>query len=356
MVTEEVTLRPKHAINPAGELRQDLVTGKWVAIATARAKRPNTFSASVKKQAVLPKYKNDCPFCNLVQYPQEPDVVRLPDDPDNWRLHIFGNKYPAFTAHTEEVRTWNRGPYRAMEATGFHDVLATRWHHEIDASLSILDLALQLEALQIRYQQLMVKPSVNYIQIMKNNGLAAGASLEHPHHQIMTTPVLPNDVHDMMLGAEKYSQQFGVSPFTAAIDFERESGERIVWENDDFLVFCPFASRAPFAMWVAPKVHEPFFQNVTPEHRRSLAAALSQALRRLGQGLNNPDYNYFVHSAPCDDTGFVCNVATFKQFRWYIEILPRFGSHGGFEMGTGMEIVTALPEESAAFLREVDVT
>ena len=344
----------KSVQSAAGELRQDLVTSKWVTIATGRAKRPHSFSVKNGKEKPLPKYKEDCPFCNLAAYPQEPDVVRLPDSADDWRVHIFGNKYPAFDAK-EEFRTWNTGPYRAMEAVGYHDVLATRDHNEIDAALSVTDLSLQLEALQLRYQDLMTKQSVNYIQIMKNSGPEAGASLEHPHHQIFTTPVLPSDIDDMLTGAERYASEHSTSPFTALVDFELEAAERAVWENDTFVVFWPYASRAPFLMWVAPKQHQSYWHEITAQERTSLAEALSQALRRLSKGLNNPSYNYFINSAPCDDTGFVCNIESFQHFRWHIEVMPRFGALGGFEMITGLEIVTALPEESAAFLRDVKV-
>jgi len=347
--------QPKPDVTPAGELRQDIVTGKWVAIATARAKRPNTFAKENGGSQQLPKYKDDCPFCNLTEYPQKPDVVRLPDDDRDWRVHIFGNKYPAFEPG-DEFRSWQTGPHRAMDAIGYHEVLATRDHNESDDRLSTNDLALQIEALQLRYQQLMVSQSVNYIQIMKNCGPDAGASLEHPHFQIFTTPILPSDVHDMLHGAEEFSRAHdGVSPFTAILEYELSQGERIVWENDDFVVLCPYASRSPFALWVAPKEHSPFFHDLTPERRTTLAEALSQAIRRLLKGLNFPSYNFFIHSAPCDETGFVCDLSTFQHFRWHIEVFPRFSQFGGFELSTGMEIVSALPEESAEFLRGVSL-
>ena len=352
--TRKKTKQPESKSVHAGELRQDLVTGKWAAIATGRAKRPHSFSRKEGRATDVPKYKDDCPFCNLAKYPQEPDVVRLPDDDETWRVHIFGNKYPAFVAK-EEFRSWQKGPYRAMEAVGYHEVLATRDHNDGDAALSLADLNLQLEALQIRYQELMTKPSVNYIQIMKNSGPEAGASLEHPHHQLFTTPVLPADISDMLHGAEKYANDNNTSPFTALVDFELESGERVVWENEQFVVFCPYASRTPFALWIAPKKPNPFWHDISTEERIALTEALSKALRRLAKGLNNPSYNYFINSAPCDDTGFVCNIESFQHFRWHIEILPRFGALGGFEMVTGLEIVTALPEESAEFLRAIDI-
>lgn len=337
----------------AGELRQDLITGKWVAIAPGRSGRPHDFAQQQTKKPI-PKYVDNCPFCNLADFPQEPDHIRLPDDPDAWEVHVFGNKYPAFRP-ADDLRAWEKGPYRALESVGFHEVLATRWHHQHETAVPRRVLAMELEALQMRYRQLMKKSSVNYIQIIKNYGLAGGASLEHPHHQIFTTPVLPSDVADLFYGAERYASQHQQDPFTVMLQYELEQRERVVWENDQFVLFCPFASRAPYEMWIMPRQANPHFESIAASERDQLAEVLQQALRRLKVAAHDPAYNYFILSAPCDATGFVCNLAAFQHFRWHIEIVPRIGSWGGFEVSTGLEIVTLAPETAAAQLREVDI-
>lgn len=334
------------------ELRQDLITGKWVVIASGRARRPDEYTSDNGHKQKPPAYRTTCPFCNLAEFPQEPDVLRLPDDPDKWEVRIFPNKYPALHPQPE-FRTWRVGPYRATEAVGYHEILATRAHDREDFYLTQREFALQFEALILRYRQLRVKKSVNYIQIIKNYGEAAGGSLAHPHHQIFTVPVLPSDVADMLHGAEGYAAEHKQNPFEVMLAFEREVGVRIVYDNEHFICFCPFASRVPFETWVMPKKHEPFFENTGPKERESLADAMRQVMRRLHKGLNDPPYNYYIHSAPCDDTGFVCNLATFQHFRWHIEILPRLSKIAGFELGTGMEINTTTPESAAAFLRQI---
>ena len=336
-----------------GELRQDLVTGKWVVIATARAKRPDDF-ASDRQIRELPKFRADCVFCDLATFAQEPDVLRLPDDADTWQVHIFGNKYPAFRPE-EDFCAWSVGPYRASEAVGYHEVLATRHHHQVDARISVAELALQLEALVLRYRKLKQKTSVNYIQIIKNHGPEAGGSVEHPHHQIFTVPVLPSDIQDILLGAERYGREKGDSPYTAMLAFEREDGSRMVWENDAFTAFCPYASRVPFEVWIMPREHERFFDNIDPGKREQLAEVMKQVFERMYWGLHDPPYNYYIHSAPCDNTGFVCDLEEFQHTRWHVQILPRLAVWGGFELGTGLEINTAMPEESAAFLRQVKI-
>lgn len=341
-----------------GELRQDPITEKWVVIAPGRGKRPDDFAADRKKHAFdakkIPKYRDDCPFCNLGKFTQEPDVLRLPDDRDHWRVHIFGNKYPAFKPH-DELRHWNTGPYRSAEAVGFHEILATKNHNDFGGYASEDLLALEMEALVLRYRQLQVKPSVNYIQIIKNQGPEAGGSLEHPHHQIFTVPVLPSDIKDLLHGTERFAKKNNERAFTKILEFEHSEGKRIVWQNDDFTVFCPFASRVPYETWVIPNSSNPHFESIDPPQQKSLAAALRQALGRIAVGLNNPAYNYYIHSAPCDDTGFVCDDREFGHFRWHIAILPRVGQWGGFELGTGLEINTVAPEDAAEFLREQKV-
>jgi UDPglucose--hexose-1-phosphate uridylyltransferase len=334
-----------------GELRQELITGKWVVIAPGRAGKPEDFAAAgANVSAPEVKYREDCPFCNLAAFPQKPDVLRLPDDPDEWRVHVFPNKYPAFVPR-KEFRSWNQGPYRALEAAGYHEIVAPRWHDQTDAVLDVSELALQLEALVVRYRQLREKLSVNYIQIIKNHGVGSGASLEHPHHQIFTLPVLPSDIQDLFSGAQRYAAESGNEVFEVMLDFEREHGTRIVTENEFFTAFCPFASRVAYEIWIVPRTPEPYFENLGPQEREGLAEILRDVLTRLKLRLGNPSYNYFVYSAPCDETGFVCDRAAFESWRWHIEVFPRVGALGGLELSSGLEVVTTAPESAAAHLR-----
>jgi UDPglucose--hexose-1-phosphate uridylyltransferase len=349
---KKMKMKKENGAPEAGELRQDLITGQWVVVATGRALRPHDFLAERGRPVPLVKFKDECPFCRLDLFPQEPDVLTLPPGSDEWEVHIFPNKYPAFSSR-EEFRAWQVGPYRAMESVGYHEVLATRWHNEVDAYLTPRQLSVQLEALLLRYRQLREKPSVNYIQIIKNHGLKAGASLEHPHHQILTVPVLPADVQALLTGAERYFTQHGAEAFSVMLEWELRERERIVYENDHFVALCPFASRAPFEVMITPREPTPYFENSDPAMRLALAEALHDVLGRLFVGLHDPPYNYYIQSAPCDTTGFVCDINQFAHFRWHVSIVPRLNVWGGFELGTGLPITTALPEESAAYLREV---
>ncbi len=341
----------QHSDHKTGELRQNPITEKWVAIATERAKRPDSFKEERKTQQPLQRYKADCPFCNLAKYPQEPDILRLPDDESAWQVHIFPNKYPAFVP-SDEFRSWKEGPYLATNAVGHHELLATRYHNQDDAIVSRHTMELELEALVLRYRQLKSLPSVNYIQIIKNHGKEAGGSIEHPHHQIFSIPVLPSDIAELLHGTERYARKHGEKAFTIILNHEREHKKRIVFENEYFTAFCPYASRVPFETWIMPRESNPFFEDIGPEERNALAEAMQQVLGKMYTGLQDPPYNYYIHSAPCDENGFVCDKSLFQHFRWHIVILPRLSMSAGFELGTGIEINTVLPEDAAAFLRE----
>jgi UDPglucose--hexose-1-phosphate uridylyltransferase len=333
-----------------GELRQNPITGNWVIISPERAKRLSP-SATKTSGNPLQKYKEDCPFCNLTKFPQAPDVLRLPNDEKNWQVHIFENKYPAFTPD-KEFHFWNEGPYIGTNAVGYHELLATRYHNHDEGVAPLHIVELEMEALVLRYRQLKQESAVHYIQIIKNHGKEAGASLEHPHHQIFSIPVLPSDVAELLHGTQRYAEKHGQKAFTNILDYEHKYKKRIVYENELFTAFCPYASRAPYETWIMPKEHNPFFEDIGPSHIKGLAEALHQVLGRIYTGLQDPPYNYYIHSAPCDESGFVCDKSLFNHFRWHIAIMPRINTAAGFELGTGIDINTVLPEDAAAFLRE----
>ncbi|MDP3996972.1 MAG: hypothetical protein U1C49_02085 [Candidatus Andersenbacteria bacterium] len=338
-----------------GELRQDLITGKWVIVAIGRSKRPHGKKAGGKKKKGDDdvRYRDDCPFCNLADNPQPPDVIRLPDDPHSWRVHVFANKYPALHPQ-EDFRSRQEGPYRAVEAVGWHELLVTRYHNAVERLVSEADLALEIEALVLRYRQLQIKSSVNYIQIIRNYGVPAGASLAHPHHQIFATPVLPSDVQDMLLGAQRYHERTGGDIFEDMLLYERREGRRVVWENDMFTVFCPFAPRVAYETWIMPKEPGSNFANINPGQREALARALQETLKRMYSVLGDPPLNYFIYSAPCGATGSVCNPDYFDRWRWHLQVTPRLNIWGGFELGTGLEILDVAPEDAAEHLRDCE--
>jgi UDPglucose--hexose-1-phosphate uridylyltransferase len=192
----------------------------------------------------------------------------------------------------------------------------------------------------------MNKKSVNYIQVLHNHGKEAGASIAHPHSQLMAIPVVSPYIQSELTGAELYYRSHRRKVYQVMVDREREEKLRVVYENADFIAFCPFASRSAFEIWVTAK-HDgsPYFERITDEQKFSLAEVFQKAMFSLYQGLSDPAYNFYIHTAPCDGRDY-------PHYQWHIEILPKTATWAGFELSTGIEISTIEPEKAAEFLRE----
>lgn len=328
--------------SPKSELRQDLVTGKWVIISPKRKKRPHSPFVEAHYQ-----YKKDvkkCIFCDPVASGQEKDVLIYRDEED-WSVRVFPNKYPAFQKG-QDLEKKVLGPYFAQSAIGFHELVVTRDHNKSLGRLEKEQVAEVLRAYQERYIKLMNKRFVQYISIFHNHGKKAGASVIHPHSQLIAMPIVSSDVQDELVGAEGYFTKDQECAFCRILDYELSNKSRVVFESDYFVVFCPFASRMGYEMWVIPKEHEPYFERQEKKELEKAGEALNQALKRLDQALDNPDYNFYLHTSPCDGEAY-------DYYHWHIEILPRYSTWAGFELGTGVEINTVVPEIAAKELREV---
>lgn len=328
------------------EMRQDLVTGDWVVVSKIRERRPDEFAKKEieeEHQIVGP----DCLFCDPTASGQEKDVLLYGTGEAVWSLRVFPNKYPAFSRPTGgQINHKEEGPYFWMDSVGYHEVIVTRDHKKHLGRMEPIMVAEVLDAYQSRYIDLMNKKSVNYIDIFHNHGKSAGAHIVHPHSQLVAIPVVSPYVQSELTGAEKYYQMNKHCVYCAMLEWESEARKRVVFENEDFLVFCPFAARANFEMWVVPKKHKPYFERITEKEKLSGGEALQKALSKLDKGLNNPDFNFYIHTAPCDGKDY-------PHYHWHIEILPKLNIWAGFEISTGVEIVTISPEDAAKYLREI---
>ena len=257
---------------------------------------------------------------------------------------MFPNKYPAFT-RGKTPRDLSEGPYFAMSGVGYHEIVVTRDPHRSLAELEVWQVAEVLDAYQERYLELMTKKSVNYIQVFHNHGKEAGASISHPHSQLMAIPVISPYIEGELRGAELYYRSNSGNVYEVMTEYESAEQTRVVFENDRYIAFCPFASRAAFEVWVVGKEHEPYFERITDEDKLALAEVLRNALLSIHKGLHDPAYNFYIHTAPCDGKDY-------QHYRWHIEILPKTATWAGFELSTGVEISSIQPEVAAAFLRE----
>lgn len=330
--------------NKTSELRQDLVTGDWVVVSKIRSRRPDEFAK--KEEEIAQENPSECLFCNPEESGQEKDVLIYNTSDNDWSLRVFPNKFPAFSRPSGgQIRHKEDGPYFWMDSIGYHEVIVTKDHYKHIGKMDPLAIAEVLDAYQSRYIDLMNKKSVNYIDIFHNHGKSAGASISHPHSQLIAIPVISPYIKGELDGAEEYHRQNKSCVYCAMIEWEKEKKERIVLEDEDFLLFCPFASRANFEMWLIPKKHKPYFERISEKEKISAGAILNEAIKRLSEKLNNPDFNFYIHTSPCDGKDY-------PHYHWHIEILPKFNIWAGFEISTGVEIITISPEDAAKYLRD----
>ncbi|MFO7807084.1 MAG: DUF4921 family protein [Candidatus Moraniibacteriota bacterium] len=342
MATSKKTKNQKR--NKTSQLRHDLVTGDWVVIANSRGKRPEDFKKETRvEQDEAPE---DCLFCNPKKSGQEEDVLIYNTSDGDWTLRVFPNKYPAFSRPSGgRIHHQEEGPYFWMDGVGYHEVIVTRDHYERIGSMDNVKVAEVLDAFQTRYIDLMNKKSVRYIEIFHNQGPEAGASIFHPHSQLAAVPVVSPYVRMELNGAEDYYRANRKCVYCDMIEWETEHKKRLVFENDHFIAFCPFASRRAFEIWVMPKEHSPYFERIDLDEKMSGGEALNEAVRKINKVLDNPDYNFYLHTAPCDGRDY-------PHYHWHIEILPKTSIWAGFELSTGVEISAMEPEKAAEELKK----
>lgn len=332
------------------ELRFDQTGADWVVIATGRAKRPETFKREERAITVPPK--ETCPFCNISS--QEAPVLVFADGrkmpvekgsiPETWSVIVVPNKYPAFLRN-EDLDEKKIGPFKVMNAFGFHEVVITRDHDKHLAQFSLEQAKELMEVYQERYLELMNEKFVHYVSIFHNHGIEAGASIFHPHSQIITTPIMDSDLRKALLNSQEYYAINRKCVYCEMNDWEQEIRERIVFENKEFLVLCPFVSKAAFELIITPKKHLSYFERISDEQKKYLGEAFQVALSSLYSALNNPPYNFYLHTAPCDGKNY-------DFYHWHWTILPKTATWAGFEIGTRMEISTIEPEKAAEYLRQ----
>ncbi len=334
------------------ELRRDPITGEWVIIAGERAKRPKDFaghSASNDEGGA-----ENCPFCPGKEGLTPPEVLafRPPGserDMPGWWVRVVPNKYPALAVEGELNKT-GLGMYDWMNGVGAHEVIVETPEH--GTHLSRLDTR-QIEdvlwAYRARYLDLKKDPRLKYILIFRNHGRVAGASLSHPHSQLIATPMVPGEVAAELAGAKRYESYRDRCVYCDILRQEANEGRRLVTENDSFVVLEPYASKYPFETWLLPKEHGPSFAAISAQAQTDFAEILGETLRRVDLLLDDPPYNYMIHTAPCDSDDR-------PDFHWHLEIFPRLTIAAGFEMGTGIYINVTPPEVAAQCLREVNLT
>jgi UDPglucose--hexose-1-phosphate uridylyltransferase len=365
------------------EFRRDPITGRWVIIASGRAKRPDYFKKEQKHGEIVAS----CPFCpgNEEKTPKEirVDIVepKLPDGP-YWQIRVVPNLYPAAEIIEGGLeRPQKIGLYSTMKGYGAHEVIIESSRHNILFEDQPTDhLMLLLMRFKERVIDLYKDDQIKQVVLYKNHGREGGASIAHPHSQLVTLPFVPDELKEELNGARAYYAKEKSCVWCDILDqtwmniVRHDRGtkqiiksdpleERLVSENRSFAVLCPFASKFPYEMHVIPKRHSHYFGNFGEKENfheiKDLAEIFKVTIKKLNKALSGiyPDsvsYNFFLHTSP--NLKFKWNDDKFKtlefDFHWHFEIHPRTSIEAGFERGSGSYINVVAPEIAAKELRE----
>jgi UDPglucose--hexose-1-phosphate uridylyltransferase len=335
----------RHNIMP--EYRQDPLSRRWVIIGGDRAGRPNEFVEATVRQSTQP-----CPFCAGNEADTPEAVATYPaNGKGGWSVRVVPNKYPAVTPDLAACPTCHPlspdASPTAVPGFGRHEVIIESPRHV--ASLSELTPA-EAEAVFTVYRerlaQLKAEGRFRYVQIFKNVGSAAGASLEHVHSQLVALPGVPEVVQQELAASAEHFQQHKKPLLPSLIADELAAGSRIVALTPSLVAFCPYASRVPFEVCVAPRQHSPRFEDAQPGELGELSRLMRDLIGRIERAAGQSAYNYLLHTQPFD-------MPAQGHYHWHIEILPRLTKLAGFEWGTGCFINPFLPEACAEHLRTV---
>jgi UDPglucose--hexose-1-phosphate uridylyltransferase len=324
------------------ELRQDLVSGDWVIIAPGREARPHFLDE--KKPARKPSLKSACPFEDLAASGNQP-VTLYPKNAATWKIAVIANKYPALTQDDRYAALIRHGMYEMRKGSGEHFLIIGRDHSKNFADLDLNSAEGIFRAMQERYRVAVDDASVKYAVTFFNWGPAAGASIWHPHYQFIAIPGIPSHIAHSLRNEETYAKKHRECLRCTIVRFERKEKSRVIHENADAIAIAPYASKYRFEIDVIPKKHTSSFEKTLPALLRSVAGLLQETLRLIKKRLNDPDLNFFIHSAPVDGKPHAYH-------HWHIEVICRMPPPpAGFEFSTGIYINTVEPEKASAILR-----
>lgn len=339
------------------ELRKDPIIDRWVIIATERARRPADFSP--EPDALAGGFS---PFTPGNEDRTPPEVLQLgrdesaPPDSAGWKVRVVPNKYPALSTQGD-INYQGLGMFDLMNGVGAHEVII----EHPDADWDLVDatpeeIHLVFQAYIARAEDLRRDDRFRHTLIFRNKGSAAGATIAHPHSQVIALPIVPKQVKEMLHSAREYYRVKRRSIFTDLLRQELALGDRVIEETEHFVVLSPFAARFPFEVQIFPRRQTHDFTLMTPDEQIALGDTLTHTLKRIKNALNNPAYNMMLHTAPNTrpQPGRADYWSTIDQdFSWHIDILPRLTKIAGFEWGTGFYINPVSPEQATQFLKDI---
>ena len=328
------------------DLRQDPVTGQWVVISELRAIRPNEFRQVETRRSDLA-----CPFCAGFEH-QTPaaldEVTRKGESStdESWLIRVVPNKYPALT-ETAQTADASGGPYQSASLPGHQEIVIQSPRHVASFSQLTdeeLDASLQIFRKRVEFVQQL--PAIEHVMLFTNCRSDAGASLEHIHSQIIGTPIISPNLETRHQLAEAHLESNNKAMMECIVSWELDQAQRIVASEDSWVVFCPFASRFPYQVWIAPRHPESDFVRCDEKSLNQLGRMIREVVDRLERVHDFPAYNIMFHSGAHRQNRW-------NGYQWYVEIVPRLTRFAGYELGTGCWINHVSPDEAARQLRQL---
>jgi len=329
------------------ELRRDPIVGRWVIVDNEHPNAPKDY----EYEQCIPK-GGDCPFCFGSEGMTPPEIDSLRDmhtqaNTSGWQVRVVPNKFPALQIEGELDKR-GIGIYDMSNGIGAHEILIESPYHDKDIPDLLNEEVEQIIAMYLRrITDLERDKRFKYTMLFRNYGAAAGASLEHPHTQIVALPMVPKNVSEELKGAQDYFEYRERCIFCDIIRQETQEKERIILENKSFLAFCPFVSRFPFEIWIIPKNHSGKFSYMSQEDISLFAAILKDTIAKIKKLFVDLSYNFIIHTSPVNGEGDV------ESYHWHLEFMPKLTRVAGFEWGSGFYLVPTPPEQAAKYLKEV---
>ncbi|MBI1858939.1 MAG: galactose-1-phosphate uridylyltransferase [Candidatus Melainabacteria bacterium] len=326
------------------ELRQNKITNNWTLYAPHRSTRPMDHKKKKNKQKYkLPKYEKECPFCPGNEK-MLPSVISEIRNKNSWFTRIVSNKYPVLLPE-EKQKKFNDVTFPCMLTSGNQEVIVEHpMHNKNISSFSTCEFENLLKTYRKRFDELIRIKSNKFVFVFRNHGEGAGASRIHPHSQIVSLGFVPAYIQYRENNSKKFFHKHGRSIYKTLLEREKKEKKRMLFENDAFLAFVPYAAEVKCELWILPKKQRANFGKITNKEIILLAKILKKTLERLHEKLKNPDYNLVLYSASKHNikASYLC---------WHIQIRPKLSRPAGFEIVSGMNVNPSLPEIDAKFLR-----
>jgi UDPglucose--hexose-1-phosphate uridylyltransferase len=290
--------------------RYNILTGEWVLVSPHRAKRPWQGQNEAVSDEQLSAYDSTCYLCagntriNGEQNPNYKDVF------------IFTNDFAALQKNSPKFLV-NEGLFKAESEQGICKVVCFSPDHSKSlADMAVEDINKVVKAWQQEYVSLGLLDNINYVQIFENKGAVMGCSNPHPHGQIWSQSTLPNEVYKKDKHQKAYYNENKGSLLGNYLKQELRANDRIIYQNDDFVVLIPFWAVWPFETMIIPKRHHRHIAEISEKESLTFADAISKITKAYDQlFLCSFPYSSGIHQAPT-------NGESNKHWHWHMSFYP----------------------------------